>query len=442
MANDISIAATAGRVLDAAAVTLDAQATTAPPAAGVENIAARQQIRDAFINVAGGANDIGNGPHERQVDRLLFDMLPKIDFSAPGGQAYAKEIGDFISAAGDRFTGAEVEHLRGLLDEAAAALPAGGGPVAGPAPAENPRSDLLDLLSSLIDSLRDGKVDGGERRDLLSQIADVLQQLAGGGAPSTPPGEPIFTIMPVPNPGPPVFIAEPQPAPAAPAGPATTATPGAVGNGQVSNGPQERPQEPTSQIPATPDRAHAQSVRPGDADPALAAQRAAAGAPDSQSEVTTTATATTTAKPAEAAATTATTGAIRAEDPAPAQNDKVLAGVLSLLGDVLAAQKDGQLDKTERQQLLSDLTKLVQALVGEAPPSTGGVDPKPSAPAGSTGGTGSAGDTQEPRMHDAVWFLEKSGLANFLSGFFSNNNSQLTNMVMQTLRSTEPKANA
>jgi hypothetical protein len=450
MATDISIAAT-GRALDAAAVALDAQATAAPPAGGVENIAARQQIRDAFINVAGGANDIGNGPHERQVDRMLFDMLPKIDFSAPGGQAYAKEIGDFISTAGDRFTGAEVEHLRGLLDEAAAALPAGGTATTGPTPPENPQSELLDLLSSMIDSLRDGKVDGGERRDLLSQIADVLQQLAGGGAPTTPPGEPIFTIQPVPNQGPPVSLPDRQPAPPAPA---TTATPDAAGNGQVSNGPQERPQEPTSQIPATPDRAQAQSVRPGDADPALAAQRSAAGSPDSQTELAPA------AKPEEAsgaattapAATTATTTAAPAERTdaaAPAQNDKVLAGVLSLLGDVLSAQKDGQLDNTERQQLLSDLTKLVQALVGEAPPSTGGPDPKPTTGPGSgtTGASGTSGasgtaTTQEPRIHDAVWFLEKSGLANFLSGFFSNNNSQLTNMVMQTLRSTEPKANA
>jgi hypothetical protein len=429
MATDISIAAS-GRGLDAVAVALDAQATTAAPAAGAENIAARQQIRDAFINVAGGANDIGNGPHERQVDKLLFDMLPQIDFSAPGGQAYAKEISDFISAAGDRFTGAEVEHLRGLLDEAAAALPAGAS-TAGPAPAETPKSDLLDLLSSMIDTLRDGKVDGGERRDLLSQIAGILQQLAGGGEPSAPPKEPIFTIMPVPNPGPPAFIAEPQPAAANPDAPTSTATPG----DQLSNGPHERVQEPTSQIPETPDRAHALSVRPGDADPAAAAQRSSAGSPDSQSEAPAT-----TAKAAGAGTTSSTTTAAKAEGPAPAQNDKVLAGVLSLLGDILTAQKDGQLDNGERQQLLSDLTKLVQSLVGEPAPQTGGADPKPTSGAGSSGAA--SPEPQGARMHDAVWFLEKTGLANFLSGFFSNGNNQLNNMVMQTLRSTEPKANA
>jgi len=427
MATDISIAAT-GRALDAVAVALDAQATTAPPAAGADNIAARQQIRDAFINVAGGANDIGNGPHERQVDRMLFDMLPKIDFSAPGGQAYAKEIGDFIGAAGERFTGAEVQHLRGLLDEAAAALPPSTSSPgsAGPAPAENPRSDLLDLLTDMVQSLRDGQVSPDERRDLLGQIGDLIQQLAGGT--DGPP----MTAQPV---GPPV-MAQPQPAPA------NTAEAQPAPAGGVSNGPQERPQEPTSQIPAAPDRATAQSVRPGDADPALAAQRANAGSPDSQSEPAPAAASTTSAPTATATSTTgttATTATERSDAPAASQNDKVLAGVLSLLGDVLSAQKDGQLDNNERNQLLSDLSKLVQALVGETTPSTGGVDPKPGAPAA----TGNASGSTESgsRIHDAVWFLEKSGLANFLSGFFSNNTSQLTNMVMQTLRSTEPKAN-
>jgi hypothetical protein len=211
--------------------------------------------------------------------------------------------------------------------------------------------------------------------------------------------------------------------------------PAPAGSAPVSNGPQERPQAPTSHIPEAPDRAHAQSVRPGDADPAAAAERSNAGSPDAQAQATTATT--TTAKPAEAEATASTTATAKAEDPAPAQNDKVLAGVLSLLGDVLTAQKDGQLDSTERQQLLSDLTKLVQSLVGDATPSTGGVDPKPASGAGSA-----TPATPEPRMHDAVWFLEKSGLANFHSGFFSNNTSQLTNMVMQTLRATEPKANA
>jgi hypothetical protein len=418
MATDISIAAS-GRGLDAVAVALDAQATTAPPAGGTENIAARQQIRDAFITVAGGANDIGNGPHERQVDKLLFDKLPQIDFSAPGGQAYAKEISDFISAAGDRFTGAEVEHLRGLLDEAAAALPAGAS-TTGPAPAENPKSDLLDLLGDLVQTLRDGHVDPQERQDLLGQIGDLIRQLAGGA------DGPTVTPQPV---GPPV-AAQPQPAPSVAAG-----EPAPAGAGSVSNGPTERPQQPTSQIPETPDRAQAQSVRPGDADPALAAQRSSAGSPDSQSEATAT-----TAKPAEAEATTSTTTAAKVEGPAPVQNDKVLAGVLSLLGDILTAQKDGQLDNGERQQLLTDLTKLVQSLVGEPTPQTGGVDPKPASGTGSS--SAASPEPQGARMHDAVWFLEKTGLANFLSGFFSNGNNQLNNMVMQTLRSTEPKANA
>ena len=418
MATDISIAAS-GRGLDAVAVALDAQATTAPPAAGAENIAARQQIRDAFINVAGGANDIGNGPHERQVDKLLFDKLPQIDFSAPGGQAYAQEISDFISAAGDRFTGAEVEHLRGLLDEAAAALPAGASST-GPAPAESPKSDLLDLLTDLVQTLRDGQVDPQERQDLLGQIGDLIRQLAGGADGPTMQ----------PHPAAPPISTQPAPAPSVAAG-----EPAPSSSGTVSNGPQERPQEPTSQIPAAPDRAHAQSVRPGDADPAAAAERSNAGSPDAQTEAPATA-----AKPAEAEATSSTTAAEKVEGPAPVQNDKVLAGVLSLLGDVLAAQKDGQLDNNERQQLLTDLTKLVQSLVGEPTPQTGGVDPKPASGAGSSSAT--APEPQGARMHDAVWFLEKTGLANFLSGFFSNGNNQLTNMVMQTLRSTEPKANA
>jgi hypothetical protein len=423
MANDISIAASSGRALDAAALTLDAQATTAPPAAGVENIAARQQIRDAFINVAGGANDIGNGPHERQVDKLLFDMLPKIDFSAPGGQAYAKEIGDFISTAGDRFTGAEVQHLHSLLDEAAAALPAGGSITApSPTPVDNPKSDLLDLLGDIVQSLRDGQLDSGERKDLLGQLGDLIRQLAGGGDGPTVHPDVAMPVTTQPAPAPSVAVGEPAPAGSAP----------------VSNAPQERPQEPTSHIPEAPDRAHAQSVRAGDADPAAAAERANAAGPDAQAQATTAPTAG--AKPAEAEATSSTTAIAKVEDPAPAQNDKVLAGVLSLLGDVLTAQKDGQLDHTERQQLLSDLTKLVQSLVGDGAPATGGVDPKPASGPGSA--TPATPTTQEPRMHDAVWFLEKSGLANFLSGFFSNNTSQLTNMVMQTLRATEPKANA
>ena len=429
MANDISIAASTGRALDAVAVTLDAQATIAPPAAGAENIAARQQIRDAFINVAGGANDIGNGPHERQVDKLLFDMLPTIDFSAPGGQAYAKEIGDFISAAGDRFTGAEVQHLHGLLDEAAAALPAGASTTApAPTPAENPKSELLDLLGDLVQTLRDGQVDPQERKDLLSQIGDLIRQLAGGAAGTDGP-----TMQPQVEP--PVST---RPAPATDEPAVAVGEPAPASSGAVSNGPTERPQEPTSQIPEAPDRAHAQSVRPADDEPA-AAEGASAGSPDVQAEAT--AAANTAAQPAEAEATTSTSATAKVDEPAAAQNDKLLAGVLSLLGDVLAAQKDGQLDNSERQQLLSNLTQLVQSLVGEAAPATGGVDPKPASGPGSAAAASPATST-EPRMHDAVWFLEKSGLANFLSGYFSNGNNQLNSLVMQTLRATEPKANA
>jgi hypothetical protein len=290
----------------------------------------------------------------------------------------------------------------------------------GQAPAENPKSDLLDLLGDLVQTLRDGHVDPQERQDLLGQIGDLIRQLAGGA------DGPTVTPQPV---GPPV-AAQPQPAPSVAAG-----EPAPAGAGSVSNGPTERPQQPTSQIPETPDRAQAQSVRPGDADPALAAQRSSAGSPDSQSEATAT-----TAKPAEAEATTSTTTAAKVEGPAPVQNDKVLAGVLSLLGDILTAQKDGQLDNGERQQLLTDLTKLVQSLVGEPTPQTGGVDPKPASGTGSS--SAASPEPQGARMHDAVWFLEKTGLANFLSGFFSNGNNQLNNMVMQTLRSTEPKANA
>lgn len=427
MATDISIAAS-GRALDAVAVALDAQATAAP-AAGVDNIAARQQIRDAFITVAGGANNIGNGPYERQVDRLLFDMLPKIDFSAQGGQAYAQEISDFISNAGDRFTHAEVEHLRGVLGEAAAALPAGASQ-AGPAPADDPRSDLLDLLGDMVQSLRDGQVSPDERRDLLSQIGDLLRQLAGGeqaGPPSTQPVEPP-TMHPQPAP---VNAAEPQPA----AGP--------IG------GPRERADDPSSRIPATPDRAQAlsagqeapaQSATPptGQAsDPGAATAQPATTEPATAEPVTaqpadTPSQASAPGTPVEATATAGTAEATNA--PADAQNDKVLAGVLSLLSDVLTAQQDGQLDTTERNQLLSDLSKLVQALVGETPQAagTGGAQSSAAAASGGSGGGG---------VQDVMWFFEKSGLANFLSGFFGNTSNQMTNLVMQTLRGNDPRTN-
>lgn len=190
-----------------------------PPAPDGDDVdlAARQGIRDAFVEVAkdekGG---VGSDKAERKVDQMLFDMLPKIDFSQAGGEQVAGEVSDFISGMGHKISKGEIAHLQGLLNEAAAQLPAGGAaqppdvavpaepapePMpapsapAAPAPVATSGGDdatraLLALLTQLLEGNADGKLDPAERAELTKQLAALTEQLAGtDGAGGEPGGE-------------------------------------------------------------------------------------------------------------------------------------------------------------------------------------------------------------------------------------------------------------
>jgi uncharacterized membrane protein YebE (DUF533 family) len=171
------------------------------------NVGARQAIRANFVDIAkDDKGGVGSDKVEQQVDKLLFDTLPKIDFRGPVGGAYAKEIGGFITSMGKNISAGEVAHLQGLLNEAAVKSPAGS--AAPPAPAEpttpttptgttgsdgDLTAELQAILNKVAAADSDGTLDPTERADLLKDLTALTAKVDPGTSETsdaTPPASP------------------------------------------------------------------------------------------------------------------------------------------------------------------------------------------------------------------------------------------------------------
>lgn len=172
-----------------------------------KNIAARQEIRQAFINVAGGDKaGVGSDATELKVGQLLADKLSTINFALAGGNAYKSEIAGFIGSVGKKFDDGEIQHLNNLINEAAATLkpvtqsptsppsptggtsgagqPGGTGGANGPSQAGSgptaatDQKVLIGITSLLVDALSDGKVDEKEAKVLTEGVGQLIAYLS------------------------------------------------------------------------------------------------------------------------------------------------------------------------------------------------------------------------------------------------------------------------
>jgi hypothetical protein len=138
--------------------------------------AARQSIQnDVFKAAKNEAAGIASDDAERHVDKMLFDVLPKIGFSEPGERSPAGEIGDFILSMGHDVPSSGLACLQGVSNEAATALPT----------EDDKRSNimigLMRLLTDVMHVSEDGKLDAAERDGVPDDVAGLMQKLRDDG---------------------------------------------------------------------------------------------------------------------------------------------------------------------------------------------------------------------------------------------------------------------